>query len=99
VATVSLGSHTVLNIYPKLNKEKQFRILQEPGSLLLTTGQLYIDYMHSISEITIDEDLSEDTVINWSLLGNPDKYHGSIQRDTRTSLTYRDVLKVVKIKF
>jgi len=89
----------VLNIYPKSNKEEQYRILQEPGSLLLTTGEMYIDYMHSISEITTDENLNETTVINWSLLSDPEKWRGNITRSTRTSLTFRDVLKVVKIKF
>lgn len=89
----------VLNIYPKSNKKEQYRILQEPGSLLLTTGEMYTDYMHSISEITIDENLNETTVINWSLLSDPEKWRGNIKRSTRTSLTFRDVLKVVKIKF
>jgi len=89
----------VLNIYPKSNKDQQYRILQEPGSLLVTTGQMYTDYMHSISEITTDENINEDTVINWNLLGTPERYQGKVQRETRTSLTFRDVLKVVKIKF
>jgi len=60
---------------------------------------MYTDYMHSISEITIDENLGEDTLSNWTLLGNPERYHGNIERGIRTSLTFRDVLKVVKIKF
>ena len=47
----------------------------------------------------IDENLNEDTIANWSLLSNPEQWVGNIERKTRTSLTFRDVLKVAKIKF
>jgi alkylated DNA repair protein alkB family protein 6 len=66
--------------------------------LLITTGEMYTDYLHGIEEITIDEDLNGKTVVNWPLLSNPDRWMGKIERQTRTSLTFRDVLKVVKIK-
>jgi alkylated DNA repair protein alkB homolog 6 len=99
VATVSLGSHIVLNLRPKNTSNPPIRILQEPGSLLVTTGEMYTDYLHGIEELTADENLSEDTVANWSLLTDPEKWAGSVERKTRTSFTFRDVLKVVKIKF
>lgn len=47
----------------------------------------------------MDEELNEDTVANWSLLGDKEGCRGDLVRETRTSLTFRDVLKVVKIKF
>jgi alkylated DNA repair protein alkB family protein 6 len=99
VATVSLGSHTVLNLQPKRQKDQTFRILQEAGSLLISTDYIYGDYLHGIDEVTVDEALSEDTIANWSLLANPGAYVGDVERKTRTSLTFRDVLKVVKVKF
>jgi alkylated DNA repair protein alkB family protein 6 len=74
-----------------------FRILQEPGSLLITTGEAYSALLHGIAAVEVDEDLSPATVANWHLLGNNDDYRDSKNvRNTRTSLTYRDVLKVSK---
>jgi alkylated DNA repair protein alkB homolog 6 len=96
---VSLGSHIVLNLSPKSNKDVRIRILQEPGSLLITTGRVYTDYLHGIEEITVDQNLNEETVANWSLLSNKEDWRGDKERRLRTSLTFRDVLKVVKIKF
>lgn len=80
-----------------LDPEPAWRILQEPRSLLITTDQLYTDYLHGISDIEEDIDLSADTVANWDLLRSPDAYtSGRNVRQTRTSLTYRDVLQVSK---
>jgi alkylated DNA repair protein alkB homolog 6 len=76
-----------------------FRILQEPGSLLITTDYIYGDYLHGIEEVTIDKDLNKNTIANWSLLANPERWVGDVERKTRTSLTFRDVLKVSKVKF
>ncbi|EEU46142.1 uncharacterized protein NECHADRAFT_100201 [Fusarium vanettenii 77-13-4] len=81
-----------------LDPEPAWRILQEPRSLLITTDQLYTDYLHGIADIEEDADLSADTVANWDLLRDADAYaSGRNIRQTRTSLTYRDVLKVSKV--
>jgi alkylated DNA repair protein alkB homolog 6 len=98
VATVSLGSHIILNVFPKNDKSLQHRILQEPRSLLITTGEVYTSYLHSISEISLDENLSPSTILNWPFLSSPDLYEASIPRSVRTSLTYRDVLKTVNLR-
>lgn len=75
-----------------------WRILQEPGSLLITTEDLYTDYLHGIASISEDLNLDADSIANWSLLGDPSAYaKGTNLRQTRTSLTYRDVLSVSKI--
>ena len=100
-ATITLGSHTVLKIYRKDDKgqreaEPTWRILQEPGSLLVTSGDLYKDTLHGISEIEADEDLEPEKIVNWELLNDPANYYGHRARSTRISLTYRDVLKVSK---
>ena len=100
VATVSLGSHIVLDMKLKdgSQKEKTFRILQEPRSLLVTTGDLYTECLHGISEVKVDEDLSPDDIANWSLLGDQKSFvNRTAIRETRVSLTFRDVKKVQKL--
>ncbi|KAK0389259.1 hypothetical protein NLU13_2834 [Sarocladium strictum] len=102
VCTVSLGSSLCLNIHRSkgdgaLDPEPAWRILQEPRSLLITTDSLYTDYLHGIADVEEDVDLSPETVVNWSLLRSSTAFEsGRHTRQTRTSLTYRDVLKVSK---
>ena len=75
-----------------------WRILQEPRSLLVTSGELYSEYLHGIADVEEDVDLGAGTVANWSLLrSSSDFQDGKNPRGTRTSLTYRDVLKVSKL--
>lgn len=65
--------------------------------MLITTDTLYTEYLHGIADIETDVDLSADTIANWSLLRDPSAFpDGRNERQTRTSLTYRDVLKVSK---
>ena len=103
VCTISLGASLCLNIHSSkedgaLNPEPAFRILQEPRSLLITTDDLYTQYLHGISDVQADVDLSPETVSNWDMLRAPEAFtNGVNQRSTRTSLTYRDVLKVSKL--
>ena len=74
------------------------RILQERRSLLITTDKLYADYLHGIAERDRDENLGPETICNWDLLGEKERFTiGSYERGTRVSLTYRDVLKVSKL--
>jgi alkylated DNA repair protein alkB family protein 6 len=80
----------------------QVRILQEPRSLLITTEDLYTKYLHGIAEREVDDSLGPETIANWDLLGDKDRYSesesgGAYKRRTRISLTYRDVLKVAKV--
>ncbi|KAF2020498.1 hypothetical protein BU24DRAFT_403604 [Aaosphaeria arxii CBS 175.79] len=73
------------------------RILQEPRSLLITTSSAYVDLLHGIASIEVDENLNKDTVANWDILGDSSVFEdagGRNERATRISLTYRDVLKV-----
>lgn len=100
---MSLGASLCLNIYKSkedgaVDPEPAWRILQEPRSLLITTLDLYNDYLHGIADITEDTDLSEDTVTNWNhLRSSPQFLEGRNIRQTRTSLTYRDVMEVSKL--
>lgn len=92
-----------LNIYRSkedraLDPEPAYRILQEPRSLLVTTNALYTDYLHGIADVDQDMGLSSDSIVNWHLLRDPDSFVGGLNhRQTRTSLTYRDVIKVSKV--
>jgi alkylated DNA repair protein alkB family protein 6 len=111
VATVSLGGSLVLDVTEKRkagddvdptgsDEPKRWRIVQEPRSLLLTTGSAYTDTLHGIAEITEDSDLTSETVANWSLLGDQaviEANGGCNKRTDRVSLTYRDVKKVSNV--
>jgi len=67
-------------------------------SLLVTMGDMYTSYLHGIAEVMVDEDLGPETIANWGLLGDKERFRsGRSERGTRISLTYRDVLKVVKV--
>ncbi|PHH59854.1 hypothetical protein CDD81_2433 [Ophiocordyceps australis] len=74
-------------------------ILQEPRSLLITTQDMYTDYLHGIADVADDVDLSmEQGVVNWPLLGKPEAFaSGRNVRQVRTSLTYRDVIAVSQV--
>ena len=114
VATISLGGSVCLDILRKPASDAETststptseyaiptRILQEPRSLLITTGDAYRDLMHGIESVEVDEGLSAETVANWNLLGDEVKERieeagGRSGRETRVSLTYRDVVKVSK---
>jgi alkylated DNA repair protein alkB homolog 6 len=112
VATVSLAGPIVLDLYEKKEQEEgipgvnqdtvpSFRILQEPRSLLITTESLYTQYLHGIADRPTDENLTPESICNWDLLGDPQPYSatGVYERQTRISLTYRDVLKVAKLGY
>lgn len=111
VATVSLGATVCLSLTPKpssddIDKQEEgneemwripTRILQEPRSLLITTGTAYESLLHGVDAVEVDEGLNAETVANWDLLedrASIEKAGGRNVRGTRISLTYRDVLKV-----
>ena len=102
-ATVSLGSAIVLDIYEKNGQSEcestaKWRILQEPRSLLVTSGDMYRDTLHGIAEVQSDEELNSESIVNWSLLGSTETFaNGISERKARTSLTYRDVIKVASV--
>lgn len=78
-----------------IENEPRWKILQEPRSLLITTGDLYTEYLHGIAEVTEDTHLNSETIANWEYLRSTDTINGGIlPRSTRTSLTFRDVIKV-----
>lgn len=75
-----------------------YRILQERRSLLITRDSIYRDYLHGIAGREVEEDLTPESICNWDLLGDAERFRaGWCRRETRVSLTYRDVLKVAKV--
>ncbi|RJE19371.1 hypothetical protein PHISCL_08287 [Aspergillus sclerotialis] len=79
-------------------RRPEFRILQERRSLLITREKIYTDFLHGIAETQKDEGLSAESVCNWDLLREKDQFaSGSYERETRVSLTYRDVIKVSRL--
>lgn len=81
-----------------MGRAQGWRVLQEPRSLLITTGKLYTDCLHGISELTIDENLGQDSIANWDLLGDQTPFAGGqAARERRISLTFRDVVKVKRL--
>jgi alkylated DNA repair protein alkB family protein 6 len=102
VATVSLGSSLVLDLFEKKGggseTKPRWRVFQEPGSLLVTKGSAYDSILHGIAGVEVDEGLGPETVANWSLLGDRELMEsGKSVRGTRISLTYRVVRKVSRI--
>ena len=89
----------MLDVKPKDQaKDVGWRILQEPRSLLITTGELYTACLHGIGQIEIDEDLGAEGITNWQLLGDQGAFSGGqVVRETRISLTFRDVKKAQRL--
>lgn len=83
-------------------------ILQEPRSLLITTGRWYREYLHGIAERTVDGPEALKKVVNGHMIqdnrlrsavekAKSGSSEGTqLERDTRLSLTFRDVEKVSK---
>lgn len=82
----------------KMGRAPCWRVLQEPRSLLITTEKLYTDYLHGIGEVMMDENLGQDTIANWNLLGDKTPFMGGqAARERRISMTFRDVIRVKKL--
>lgn len=110
-ATVSLLGSTVLEVFEKKRQVGEepmipvapaWRIFQERRSLLITMEPAYHETLHGISEVEEDGCLGPQTIANWNLLRlasdqqmSPDG--SAVRRDTRVSLTYRDVRKVSNV--
>ena len=100
VCTVSLGGSLCLDIYGTkedgtIESVPRWKILQEPRSLLITTADLYTEYLHGIADVTQEINLNSESIANWEFLRSTESIkEGTVTRNTRTSLTFRDVIKV-----
>ena len=100
IATINLGSHTVLNYYEsdinnKNVRQKVFSLFLQPRSLLIQREQMYTHYLHGIDEKY--EDIIDNSLVNLSA-ADINKMSSPVKRETRVSLTIRHVLKTTKIK-
>lgn len=95
IATLNLGSHTILNFYQNEEKTVSFSLFLEPRSLLIQENDIYNNYMHGIEEK--EEDCIDESVVN---LGKDDPLYSKkhMKRGTRVSLTIRHVIKSTKVK-
>eukprot|EP01135_Chromosphaera_perkinsii_P009272 Nk52_evm24s1705 gene=Nk52_evmTU24s1705 len=107
IATISLGSHTVLDFYKErhlaesegiysmaLDARRSISLYVQPRSLLVLAEDIYFDYLHGIEEVKNDaESLSRGNVANLDRVTGD----GSIptQRSTRVSLTFRHSPKML----
>lgn len=103
IATLSLGSHTVLDFYKTGDKTSttspEFSLFLEPRSLLILKDDMYENYLHGIEERV--EDALDDSIANKkniTQLSQLRDVNESIVRETRISLTIRHVLRVSKFK-
>lgn len=99
IATLNLGSGCTLNFKTRDpdtdSLVDQFSLFLEEGSLLVQSGEVYENYLHGIEEV--DEDVIGQEVANlhhcpWLNVGD------TVRRDTRISLTIRNVPKVSKFQ-
>lgn len=106
ISTISLGSHTVLEIksltgYLQENTfqslaTSNFKFLLEPCSLLILREELYNNYLHGISEI--GKDIIREDICNLSQCAGKYQIGSTLKRNTRISLTIRHVPKTTKMK-
>ncbi|KAJ3348121.1 hypothetical protein HDU83_001548 [Entophlyctis luteolus] len=109
VATVSLGAHTILELYkssqggtdteapPGPPNQPDCRILLQPRSLVILKAEAYENYLHGISEVTQDI-VSSATINNWKETGIGEAEQIFTRSATRVSLTFREAAKVSKLK-
>jgi len=102
IATVTLGSHTVLRLYSPIeedgvalpwNQREVAAVLVRRRSLVVLKDQCYSSLLHGIQEVK--EDQMDESIFN---LAEEEKERGVMARDTRISLTIRHVPKTSKLK-
>ncbi|XP_077584494.1 putative RNA/DNA demethylase ALKBH6 [Stigmatopora nigra] len=104
VTTITLGSHTLLDLYAPVGNDTVsasederhlFSLLLRPRSLLVLRDDAYRNLLHGIGAQDTDE--LTDKVLNLNAAGaRPGE---TLRRGTRVSLTIRHVPKVFKTKF
>lgn len=95
ITTISCGSHTILEFFKNdtERREKVCDLILERRSLVVLKDDMYTKYLHSISEIESDE--VKKSCVNVDLCKDL-KIGGIYARETRISLTIRNVPKVAK---
>lgn len=96
ITTISCGSHTVLEFVKGMDARTPVcNVFLEQRSLVILRNDLYKKFMHFIDERECDI-LNKDCV-NLSQCGGSYSIGTELKRDTRISLTIRNVPKVAKV--
>ncbi|VDB92215.1 unnamed protein product [Peniophora sp. CBMAI 1063] len=102
VATLSLGSHTVMHYYRynspsdrSIDPSPVLSLLLEPRSLVITTAALYTECLHGIEGVGEDV-LGGVRLANGGMVPS-ERRDGVMGRGTRYSLTCRDVERVASV--
>ncbi|KRZ19188.1 Alpha-ketoglutarate-dependent dioxygenase alkB -like protein 6, partial [Trichinella zimbabwensis] len=93
VANITLGSHTVLDLYETETRNYIGSFLLERRSLLIISEQLYTNFQHGIKEVKEDE-ISE-KILNYKLCSEKCRIGEKITRKKRISITIRNVPKKI----
>ncbi|KAH9957814.1 hypothetical protein BC827DRAFT_1137379 [Russula dissimulans] len=102
VATLSLGSHTVMHYYDVPARTPTLTLFLEPRSLVITTREQYTERAHGIDALAEDR-VGDFELANVGLLGKGDSGAAllvdgeALQRQARYSLTCRDVGRVMNV--
>lgn len=97
VTTISCGSHTILEFFENNETRTNVcRLLLERCSLVVLQDDMYAKYLHSIREV--DADVIGEDCANVPHCRNQYRIGEVIERQTRISVTIRNVPKVLKIK-
>jgi alkylated DNA repair protein alkB family protein 6 len=102
VATLSLGSHTVMHYYDVPACAPVLSLLLEPRSLVITAREQYNASTHGIDAVAEDR-VGEIELANAGILGGRggagviQTEGGVLPRQTRYSLTCRDVARVMNV--
>lgn len=115
VATLSLGTHTVMHYYRYASPSDEapggraidstpiLSLLLEPRSLVITTSALYTEHLHGIDAIEEDNfgkagiQIANAGMLTGAKESEVVKHGETLRRETRYSLTCRDVSRVVNI--
>ncbi|KAI0248947.1 hypothetical protein BJV78DRAFT_1329466 [Lactifluus subvellereus] len=103
VATLSLGSHTVMHYYDVPACAPVLSLMLEPRSLVITAREQYTASAHGIDAVAEDR-VGDFELANVGMLGGRDgagvihTEDGALPRQTRYSLTCRDVARVMNVR-
>ncbi|KRY91119.1 Alpha-ketoglutarate-dependent dioxygenase alkB -like protein 6 [Trichinella pseudospiralis] len=93
VANITLGSHTVLDLYETETRNYIGSFLLERRSLLIISEQLYTNFQHGIKEVKEDE--ITEKILNYKLCSEKCRIGEKIPRKKRISITIRNVPKKI----
>nr|XP_022903801.1 alpha-ketoglutarate-dependent dioxygenase alkB homolog 6 [Onthophagus taurus] len=97
ITTITCGSHGILEFLDDYygSRIPICSLLLERYSLVILQGEMYGKYLHCINEV--EEDVITEEVVNLKKCGEIFSVGQKLKRETRVSLTIRNVPKVAKL--